>query len=421
MTAEILCIGTELLLGNILNTNAKYLSEECAKLGLSVYRQTVVGDNYERAEEAFLNSLKNSDVVITTGGLGPTSDDISKEAVTEALGLDSVFDKESYENIVSYFKKMGRNKFPDINNKQAYIPVGAKALSNKNGTAPAVLIETNNTIAKEKYPNKIIILLPGPPRELIPIFEEHVVPFFKNKSKETIHSVMVKLAGIGESKATTEISDLIRYSENPTVAPYAKTNEVHLRVTAKAQSLEEAEKIIEPVLDEINKKLGKYIYTTDENMTLEDVVVRSAVSKKMKIAVAESCTGGLLSGRIINSAGASECFMQGFVTYSNEAKHETLCIDSDILEKYGAVSEECAIAMAKNAAIKANADIAVSTTGIAGPSGGSDEKPMGLVYVGIYNRGKTGVKKFVFNGNRSVVRENAAACALNLLRLEIIK
>lgn len=421
MTAEILCIGTELLLGNILNTNAKYLSEECAKLGLSVYRQTVVGDNYERAEEAFLNSLKNSDVVITTGGLGPTSDDISKEAVTEALGLDSVFDKESYENIVSYFKKMGRNKFPDINNKQAYIPVGAKALSNKNGTAPAVLIETNNTKAKEKYPNRIIILLPGPPRELIPIFEEHVVPFFKNKSNETIHSVMVKLAGIGESKATTEISDLIRYSENPTVAPYAKTNEVHLRVTAKAQSLEEAEKIIEPVLDEINKKLGKYIYTTDENMTLEDVVVRSAVSKKMKIAVAESCTGGLLSGRIINSAGASECFMQGFVTYSNEAKHETLCIDSDILEKYGAVSEECAIAMAKNAAIKANADIAVSTTGIAGPSGGSDEKPVGLVYVGIYNRGKTGVKKFVFNGNRSVVRENAAACALNLLRLEIMK
>lgn len=421
MTAEILCIGTELLLGNILNTNAKYLSEECAKLGLSVYRQTVVGDNYERAEEAFLNSLKNSDVVITTGGLGPTSDDISKEAVTEALGLDSVFDKESYENIVSYFKKMGRNKFPDINNKQAYIPVGAKALSNKNGTAPAVLIETNNTKAKEKYPNRIIILLPGPPRELIPIFEEHVVPFFKNKSNETIHSVMVKLAGIGESKATTEISDLIRYSENPTVAPYAKTNEVHLRVTAKAQSLEEAEKIIEPVLDEINKKLGKYIYTTDENMMLEDVVVRTAVSKKMKIAVAESCTGGLLSGRIINSAGASECFMQGFVTYSNEAKHETLCIDSDILEKYGAVSEECAIAMAKNAAIKANADIAVSTTGIAGPSGGSDEKPVGLVYVGIYNRGKTGVEKFVFNGNRSVVRENAAACALNLLRLEIMK
>lgn len=421
MTAEILCIGTELLLGNILNTNAKYLSEECAKLGLSVYRQTVVGDNYERAEEAFLNSLKNSDVVITTGGLGPTSDDISKEAVTEALGLDSVFDKESYENIVSYFKKMGRNKFPDINNKQAYIPVGAKALSNKNGTAPAVLIETNNTKAKEKYPNRIIILLPGPPRELIPIFEEHVVPFFKNKSNETIHSVMVKLAGIGESKATTEISDLIRYSENPTVAPYAKTNEVHLRVTAKAQSLEEAEKIIEPVLDEINKKLGKYIYTTDENMTLEDVVVRTAVSKKIKIAVAESCTGGLLSGRIINSAGASECFMQGFVTYSNEAKHETLCIDSDILEKYGAVSEECAIAMAKNAAIKANADIAVSTTGIAGPSGGSDEKPVGLVYVGIYNRGKTGVEKFVFNGNRSVVRENAAACALNLLRLEIMK
>ena len=421
MTAEILCIGTELLLGNILNTNAKYLSEECAKLGLSVYRQTVVGDNYERAEEAFLNSLKNSDVVITTGGLGPTSDDISKEAVTEALGLDSVFDKESYENIVSYFKKMGRNKFPDINNKQAYIPVGAKALSNKNGTAPAVLIETNNTKAKEKYPNRIIILLPGPPRELIPIFEEHVVPFFKNKSNETIHSVMVKLAGIGESKATTEISDLIRYSENPTVAPYAKTNEVHLRVTAKAQSLDEAEKIIEPVLDEINKKLGKYIYTTDENMMLEDVVVRTAVSKKMKIAVAESCTGGLLSGRIINSAGASECFMQGFVTYSNEAKHETLCIDSDILEKYGAVSEECAIAMAKNAAIKANADIAVSTTGIAGPSGGSDEKPVGLVYVGIYNRGKTGVEKFVFNGNRSVVRENAAACALNLLRLEIMK
>lgn len=421
MTAEILCIGTELLLGNILNTNAKYLSEECAKLGLSVYRQSVVGDNFERCSEAFLESLERSDVVITTGGLGPTSDDISKEAVTEALELESVFDEESYNNMVSYFKKMGRKSFPDINNKQAYVPKGARALLNKNGTAPAVLIETNNTSAAKKYPNKIIILLPGPPRELIPIFEEYVEPFFKQMNSEAIYSVMVKLAGIGESKATEEINDLIRYSKNPTVAPYAKTNEVHLRVTARANDSKEADEIMQPALDEIYEKLGKYIYTTDEKTTLEDAVVRESVKRNLKIAAAESCTGGFLSGRIINAAGASECFVEGFVTYSNEAKHENLGVENNILNNFGAVSEECAAAMAKNAALKAKADIAVSTTGIAGPSGGNKEKPVGLVYIGIYNRGKTSVKKFVFNGNRSVIRENAAACALNLLRLAVIE
>ena len=418
MTVEILCVGTEILLGNIVNTNAKYLAEKCAQWGLSLYYQTVVGDNEERLKEAIETALNRSDVLITSGGLGPTNDDITKEMVAEALGLDLEMDERSKQLIEEYFARNNRS-FPDNNYKQALIPEGGEALENKNGTAPAIMIETDKTKAKDKFPNKTVFCLPGPPRELHPMVDEYLVPYFKKKSNATIASKMVKLIGIGEGSAAEIIDDILRGSVNPTVAPYAKTNEVHLRITAKAENKEKADALIEPVFKEIDNRLGKFIYSTDEDETLEDVVIKKAKEKNLKITTCESCTGGLLSGTLVNVSGASDCFDYGFVTYANEAKENLVGVSKEILEKHGAVSEECAISMAKGALEKASADIAVSTTGIAGPTGGTKEKPVGLVYIGVATKDNAFAKRYVFNGNRKKVRDVAVVTALRMLLKEI--
>ena len=418
MTAEILCVGTEILLGNILNTNTKFLAEKCAEWGLSLFYQGVVGDNEERLLKAVTDALSRSDVLITSGGLGPTKDDITKETICRVLGLEMEMDEDSKQAIINYFTKSGRS-FPESNYKQAMMPVGGKALQNKYGTAPAVMIETNNTSAKDKFPDKVIFCLPGPPRELNPLVEEYLTPYFISKSGSTLKSVMIKLTGIGEGSAAEVIGDLIENSSNPTVAPYAKTNEVHFRVTAKAENEKEADLLLEPVVDEINKKLGRFIYSTDENEDLEDVIIKNAALKGLKIATCESCTGGLLAGRIINVSGASDAFVRGYVTYANEAKIEDVHVSPETLNTYGAVSEQCAIEMANGAMLNAGADIAVSTTGVAGPSGGSDEKPVGCVYIGIAAGNKSYAKKFVFNGNRQRVRGSAVQAALTMLWREL--
>lgn len=420
MIAEILCVGTELLLGNTVNTNATFLANRCADYGLSIYHQQVVGDNEERLSDAFKEALSRADVIFTSGGLGPTNDDITKEVISETLGLELKENAEAKEAMYAFFEKLGRKNVSSINDKQYMIPEGAVPLINRFGTAPAVLIETDKTPAKDKYPNKIIILLPGPPRELIPITEEYLDPYFAGKMNGVIHSRTVKLCGIGESDAASKIYDILSESLNPTVSPYAKTNEVHLRITAKADSVEQAESLIQPVYEEISAKLGKYIYTYKDDENLEDVVVSMAVSKNIRLAVAESCTGGLISSRLVNVSGASDCFVEGYVTYSNDAKINTLGVSADIIEKYGAVSAECAGEMARCAALKAGADMAVSTTGIAGPLGGSDEKPVGLVYIGCYNNGSISVKKYTFPGSRQMIRDASTTRALDILRAELL-
>ena len=410
MKTELICVGTELLLGNILNTNAKYLAEKCAELGLSLYYQTVVGDNDSRLTEMIKASFERSDVVIFTGGLGPTSDDITKEVVSETFGLPLVYDEKAAENMTERLNRFGV-EITENNYKQAYVPEGSMVLYNHNGTAPGILVEKNG---------KIAILLPGPPKEMQPMFEEYCVPFFKKRSGLEIDSVMVKLIGIGESSAASKIDDIIEKNTNPTVAPYAKQSQVHLRITAAAKDADECKNMIVPVLKEIEERLGEYIYTTDAAKDIEDVVYDLLKEKNLTITTAESCTGGLLAGKIINVSGASDVYKEGYVTYSDEAKMKNLGVSKETLDQYSAVSSQCAEEMAIGAAKAAGADVAVVTTGIAGPEGGTEENPVGTVYIGVYYQGKTTVKRYSFGTNRQMVRDAACVRALDMVRRAII-
>lgn len=411
MTVELICVGTEILLGNIVNTNAAYMAEKCAMLGLSMYYQSVVGDNPGRLEELLKTAKDRSDVIILCGGLGPTQDDLTKETAAKVMKKTLVEDTHARQEIEAFLTKRGR-KITENNWKQALVPEGSIVLYNSNGTAPGIIMEEENTR---------MILLPGPPNELIPMFEEQVYPYLNKLQPEIICSKMVKLCGIGESTAETEILDLIEQQENPTVAPYAKTGEVHLRLTARAETKEKAFSMIEPLEQELRKRFGSMIYTDKEDVTLEMAVAKLLSEHHLTVTTAESCTGGLLAGRLVNVPGISENLKEGYITYSNEAKEKLLGVSHETLEKYGAVSEETVLEMAKGGAKAANADICVSISGIAGPDGGTSEKPVGLVYMCCYCKGKTYTERNIYTGNRSKVREYAVASALTLLRKAILK
>lgn len=414
MVAELVSVGTEILLGNIVNTNAAYLAEKCALLGLSLYNQSVVGDNEARMEDTVRRALERADIVILTGGLGPTKDDLTKEVTAKVFGRALFMDGHTKERIMDYFRRTNReDKITENNWKQALVPEGAVVLDNANGTAPGLILKGEEGTPLE---GKQAVLLPGPPNECIPMFETQIAPYFASFLREGIYSRMVKICSIGESRAETIVADLMDAQTNPTLAPYAKTGEVHFRITAKAKDEEEAEELIRPVLDELKKRFGSHIYTTDEEITLEAAVVELLKEKGMTVTTAESCTGGMLSGRLVNVPGASDVLNEAYVTYSNEAKERLLGVPHETLENYGAVSEETARAMAEGACRAAGADASVAITGIAGPGGGTEEKPVGLVYIGCTVRGKTTVERFIFTGSRAKNREYAAAKGLTLLR-----
>lgn len=406
MTVELISVGTEILLGNIVNTNAAYLSEKCASLGLSCYYQSVVGDNEQRLYDCIKTAVKRSDFVILSGGLGPTQDDLTKETAAKVFGKTLVMHEHSKQRIQEYFAKLGR-KITDNNWKQALVPEGAIVIDNENGTAPGIIIEDLNTH---------VILLPGPPNEMIPMFENSVVPYIRQFMPGVIYSRTVKLCGIGESKAETMVRDLMEQQTNPTLAPYAKTGEVHFRVTARADEEEEAKRLIKPMVKELKRRFGDAVYSTKEDVTLEKAVVELLIKNHLTVSCAESCTGGLLSARLINVSGVSEVYKSGFITYANKAKHKLLGVKKGLLRKYGAVSKQVAAEMAKGAAMAAKADVAVGITGIAGPDGGTEEKPVGLVYIGCYVNGEVVVEEHHFTGNRSKIRESSVAAALRLLR-----
>lgn len=409
MRAEIITVGTEILLGDIVNTNSQFLAKELANLGVEVYYQGTVGDNEDRLLESLEESLHRSDMVITTGGLGPTKDDLTKETAAKLFNQELVFHEESWREIEAYFNKLG--KVPTENNKkQAYFPKEAIVLKNNNGTAPGAIL---------KKDNKTIIVLPGPPREMKPMFEEHVKPYLQYLTDDILVSKTLRFYGIGESSLEDAIIDIINEQSNPTIAPYAKDTEVTLRITAKAISEEVAMDLINPVIDKIEDRVGQYIYSQGES-TLEDTVAEMLVNKNLTISVAESCTGGMVSSNLINYPGISSVFMEGCITYSNEAKMKSLGVKKETLDKFGAVSEETAREMAEGIARRYNTNIGISTTGIAGPEGGTKEKPVGLVYFGIYINGKTIVKRYIFNGSRQQVRLRATKTILNDLRLELI-
>ena len=409
MNAEILAVGTEILLGDIVNTNAQYLARELADLGIGVYYQTVVGDNPDRLRDTIYKAFSRADLIITTGGLGPTEDDLTKETGAKYFDKELVLDEKALDDIKEFFEKTGR-KMTENNVKQAYVPEGSTVLYNENGTAPGIIIEKNG---------KILIMLPGPPKETIPIFENQVKPFLKSKQEYTLVSRVLRVAGVGESKMETLVKDIIENSENPTVAPYAKDNEAILRITAKAHNEQEAMELIKPVADEIYNRLGDAIYGEGDT-NLESVVAELLINKKMTISTSESCTGGLLAGTLIEYPGISSVFMDGVVSYSNESKMYRLGVKEETLEKYGAVSHETAAEMAKGIAETAGTNIGISTTGIAGPGGGSPEKPVGLVYVGICINGNVKTKEMHFAGTREKIRGRAVYGALNWLRKELL-
>ena len=409
MKAEIITVGTEILLGDILNTNCRYLSRELAAMGIEMYYQITVGDNEERLLKTLEESLNRSDIVICTGGLGPTEDDITKEVCAKYFGYELELHKPSLDAMIERFKHM--NRVPTKNNeKQAYFPKEAYILKNDNGTAPGCIMEKEG---------KMIVVLPGPPREMESMFENYVKPYLSKLTDDVIESEVLRIIGVGESKVENDILDIIDSQTNPTIATYAKGYECTLRITAKAKSVEEAKELIKPMSDEMKRRFGQSLYATGET-SIEEVVSKMLVENNLKIAVAESCTGGMVSASLINYPGISSVFMEGCVTYSNEAKMKSLGVKKETLDVYGAVSDKCAKEMASGVAARYNTNIGIATTGIAGPDGGTDEKPVGLVYFGIYINGKVISKKYVFNGDRQGVRERATRTILNDLRLELL-
>jgi nicotinamide-nucleotide amidase len=409
MKCEIIAVGTELLLGNIVNTNAQYLSQKMAELGIDVFYQISVGDNMQRLSETIKASLERSDIIVTCGGLGPTADDMTKEGVSEALGLKLLPDNASIKKIEGMFKSMNR-PMTENNIKQGYIPEGAKILENDNGTAPGVIIEKSG---------KVIIMLPGPPKELHPMFENKVLPYLRTKVNSIIRSRMLRVIGIGESTLENMLKEIFRNQTNPTIAPYAKEGEVHLRITAKKDDAKEADRLIAEMEQKVKSILGENIYGYDEE-SLEEVVLKLLQEKRMTLSLAESCSGGLIANRLTDIPGASASLMGGIVSYSNKAKIDNLVVKEDTNNKKGALSRQTEEEMNKATKKINETDIGVSVTGIAGPEGGSEQKPVGLCYIGIAIGDTVKVHKMNFNGNRKRIKWNTSSKALDLLRRELL-
>lgn len=419
MIAEFINVGTEILLGNIVNTNANYLSLKCAGIGITNYFQVSVGDNEERLKKTLALALSRSDIVILTGGLGPTQDDLTKEAAAKVLGKNLVEDSHTRERIAAYFKERNYMDITENNWKQAFIIEDSIVVDNHNGTAPGLIIKTNGK--EEPYSNKVVILLPGPPGELIPMFEKDIMPYLRKLKPGIFYSEMVKICGIGESKAETMVKDLIAVQNNPTLATYAKNGEVHIRVTAAASDEDKGKNLVKPVVDELKKRFSTAIYTTNEKENLEDVVVSLMIKHHITLTTAESCTGGLIAGRIVNVPGASAVLGEGFITYSNEAKQKYLKVSGKTLKDYGAVSRETAGEMALGAVKASLNNASIAVTGIAGPDGGTKEKPVGLVYIACALNKILHVKECRFKGDRQKNRDYTVIYALNLLRNAIIE
>jgi len=407
--AEILCVGTELLLGDIVNTNAAYLSQQLAALGIGVYRHTVVGDNPARLKSALESALAASDLVITSGGLGPTYDDLTKETVAACMGRSMYMDEHSLSRIEDYFRKTGR-VMTDNNRKQAMMPEGAVIFDNDYGTAPALAIFREED-------NKTVVMLPGPPNELMGLWRDRVLPYLRKKRQGVIVSRNVYLFGIGESAMEARLGNLLQEAVNPTVAPYCKEGEVRLRVTASAESEEQARELCDDMVLTLRQSpIGEFIYGVDVE-DLEHAVIAYLHQSGRTLSCAESCTGGLIAKRLTDVSGSSDVFFGGCVTYTNEIKERLLGVSSQTLTQYGAVSEQTAKEMAEGVRRALGTDIGVSTTGIAGPGGGSEQTPVGTVFVGISTEAGTWVRPLQLSAKRSrtYIRTVAASHALEMV------
>jgi nicotinamide-nucleotide amidase len=407
MVAEVVSIGTELLLGQITDTNAAYLGRTLAGLGIDLYYKTTVGDNERRIVETLARARDRADLILTSGGIGPTEDDLTKECVAQVFGEELVMDEAALETVRAFFSRRGI-PMPERNRKQALIYRNGRHIDNPNGTAPGALLEKEG---------KIVVSLPGPPVELVPMVENHVVPFLTQRltgRRQYLVTRVFRFVGIGESAVEEEVRDLIR-GGNPTLAPLAHTGEVHLRAGAKAATREEAEALIRPVEEELRRRLGRFLYGTDET-TLEASVIRDLIDRGLTLAAAESCTGGGLGARLTSVPGSSAAFLGGIVSYSNDAKIRLLGVEPALLERHGAVSAPAAEAMARGARERLGASLAVSITGVAGPEGGTPEKPVGLVFLGLAAGGRVRAERHQFVGLRETVRRRAEGVALQMVR-----
>jgi len=412
MRAEFIFVGTELLLGQIVNTNAAYLGENLTNLGVDICRSCVVGDNLDRIKGAILAALDRSNLVLITGGLGPTFDDITREGIAAAIGRELVYDEQVMEQIEAHFKRV-RHPILPMHRRQAYVlSSGCQVVPNPIGSAPSLIVETDG---------KWIIAMPGVPREMKRMCEDAIFPWVAEKAgKSVIKSRVLKVCGMGESMVANELQEIVNALTNPTIAFLARPNEVSVRITAKAQDSDEASSMISVVVHQIREKLGDNIFTEDDQ-SMEQVIGILLSERHRTLAVAESCTGGLISDRVTDVSGSSGYFQGTVIAYSNQVKIDLLGVLEDDIKRHGAVSNPVAIQMAKGVRNLTKADYGLSTTGIAGPTGATLEKPVGLVHIALASQHEAYSKEFRFVGDRTIIKRRASQMALDMLRRELLK
>ncbi|MGI8639409.1 MAG: competence/damage-inducible protein A [Pyrinomonadaceae bacterium] len=411
LCAEIIAIGSELLTPTKTDTNSLWLTKKLNEIGIEVKLKTIVGDDELRLEETIKDALKRSDIVISTGGLGPTEDDITRKVSAEAVGRELVFQEELAVDLIERFRRWGR-EMPEINKRQAYIIEGAEVLPNPNGSAVGMSVE---------IAGKFFIILPGPPRELKPMFETHVLPKLREKAGEIfVKRKVLRVTGMGESAADELIAPIYTQYKNPQTSTLFNRSELEIHLTAQCSAEAEADSLNEELAAKIIEKLGIAVFSMNDE-TMEEVVGKLLTENRKTLSVAESCTGGLIGERLTDVAGSSAYFIEGVIAYSNEAKIRTLDVPRELIEKHGAVSAEVAEAMAKGMRERAKTDFAISVTGIAGPNGGTTEKPVGLVFVGYADKAEVKSIKINLPGDRYLIRWRASQFALDLLRRKMSK
>jgi len=406
-TAELIAVGTELLLGNIANTDAQMLSRGLSELGINVYHHSVVGDNPERVREVVEIARRRADILITTGGLGPTYDDLTKQTVAACFGLELELHPEVERELRDYFSRRAPGgHMPESNLQQAMLPVGCTVLRNGHGTAPGCAFEADGTH---------VLMLPGPPRECEAMFREAAVPYLKKLSGSVIRSRNVMTFGLGESAVEEKLRPLMTRSQNPTVAPYVTEGEVRLRLTASAETAEEAEALLAPMTEEVCRTLGPIVYGVDVK-DLAEAVVLGLKERGLTLSAAESCTGGLLSKRLTDIPGASQVFPGTVVSYANEVKERVLGVSRETLRSHGAVSKETALEMARGVREITGSDLSLAVTGVAGPDGGTAEKPVGTVFVALETPDGAFCRRIHAGEDRARVRNMSCNHAFDMVR-----
>ncbi len=407
ISAHVICIGNEIMLGHINNTNAQYASENLSGIGIKTTKHLSISDNPDVIISCIKKSLRDADIVIVTGGLGPTVDDLTLDCISKALDRKLIFNNKVANHIKEHFKKRGL-KMPKNNLRQAFVPKGAIPILNNIGTAPGLIIPTDG---------KVLVALPGVPFELYPMFDNKVLPYLKKRFNpgKTIKSRVIKITGLPESRVNEKVEDILKLGGNVEMGIYPHPEEITVKITVTEKNAKSANAIIKKIERRIKSRLGKHIFGYDDE-TLEEIVGGLLLKKKKTLAIAESCTGGLLANRVTNVPGSSKYFLMGVVAYSNASKNKILSVRQETIKKYGAVSKEVTSLMAKNVRLSSGADIGIGISGIAGPGGGSRKKPVGLVYVALSTKKKTVSREFRFLGQREIIKQKATQAALNMLR-----